>query len=893
MALAVTIVRGKTTEKAYILSSSVMLNSSNNSQASAADNLLASWQSSLGNQGGNQNENDNIDQNHNENDNVDHDRNSDQDHQSQGGERSQTSRGATNLLESQSNVIVENTTSVSQLESTLRATEAAFARSATISGATDFSLQLDKQIIQESVSSSSSLMGGLITNNVYSPTNSESRGESKPLTNLTVTSSQDLRRKFRLFLVPSDREERDSTCFTFIGEGSTIYVRQNCRQKHRGGQFAVLPGEAYVLKTKDKIFMEPHSNVNFLEPRVVTDWLSSQKTLLEWNDLFKATDDANNKDKIAQGVMLKRDDIKVRQNLKSALMKHKTPHKLQAKIEFEDKVETENLIKSSPTAKKLEAILEESINDPSATNRILRESFANVDLKINTLFDIAKFLEDQIETLSEREHINSMSLETKHEDLLALVGKKPIHISAEYDTPSLWSTLTEVIDQIKSQYLKRRCDDHELLIRTLHEHATTNEDKSQQGLLKLQSQLTSRIKSFEDSASTIFKYIQNDLISIKQRVGGNQTINVNNSDESDLHSLKNDMDKLISQVNSLTSRQDERAIKFNKLGFKTYEEAGAWYAVNVHHDSFGLVVDFHTVMENIYNKTSRLDVIKKLEHVYKIQLTDISQATSMASFESSIPKVLIKEASGEHTAIKNNESYFTKVKSFEAYDMPHDGLKARINDLLQIYLGSQMNKINNILNASDPFYSVAILSLNTSSTFITSLLNFMETTYRTYVRSQFSTAKSWHITTRLARSIIEKINKPRYGVLESFKAGDAKDIGKAVFYSTLRCLDIMTEMIRIKFDNDPIIANELVKFLSLNNDNESVKRIEKESNDLKIEVKGAQKDMKEGLKAMQSVGNRADELKKTIENLTKRVKSLEQHNKNNKRQRRADGNDSE
>ena len=169
----------------------------------------------------------------------------------------------------------------------------------------------------------------------------------------------------------------------------------------------------------------------------------------------------------------------------------------------------------------------------------------------------------------------------------------------------------------------------------------------------------------------------------------------------------------------------------------------------------------------------------------------------------------------------------------------------------------------------------------------------METTYRTYVRSQFSTAKSWHITTRLARSIIEKINKPRYGVLESFKAGDAKDIGKAVFYSTLRCLDIMTEMIRIKFDNDPIIANELVKFLSLNNDNESVKRIEKESNDLKIEVKGAQKDMKEGLKAMQSVGNRADELKKPIENLTKRVKSLEQHNKNNKRQRRADGNDSE
>ena len=350
---------------------------------------------------------------------------------------------------------------------------------------------------------------------------------------------------------------------------------------------------------------------------------------------------------------------------------------------------------------------------------------------------------------------------------------------------------------------------------------------------------------------------------------------------------------LHAQLNAIVANTDEHAIRFNKLGFKSFDEASSWYAINVPHDNLGLVVDFHTVMENIYNKSSRFDVIKKLEHVYKIELSDISQATSMASFESCLPKVFMKDSTGEHNATKNNESYFTKVKSFDDYDLPHDGLKARINKYLQIFVGSQINKIHNNLEASDPFYTVATLSLNTSTTFITSLLNFMETTYRTYVRSQFSATKSWHITTRLAKSIIEKVNTPRYGVLESFKAGDAKDIGKSIFYSTLQCLDIMNDFMKLKFDNDPIIANELVKFLSLNNDNEFVKKLEKNQLEVKQELKVAQKDMKENLKAIHTAGNKTDELKKTVENLNKRIKSLEQAKKKNKRQKRAESEDSE
>ena len=690
-------------------------------------------------------------------------------------------------------------------------------------------------------------------------------------------------------MVPADKSQRDNICFKLIGEGSTVCVRKNCYQNHRGGQFPVLPGEVYVAKSKDRIFIEPHANINFVDPHLVDEWLTTQKSLSEWSNVLKATQDDHSKEKIASGNLISENDIEGKQTLKSALRNHKTPSKLSSKMMWESNEQAEELQKPI-IARQLKTLVDDSDENPSD---LLQESFIHIDSKFTALFEIAKVLKSQLDGLDQREHLNALALETKLDDLVTNVGNKPINISEDYDTPNIWSTTSELITKVqKTENLESIVTEHSNRLRKIFDYHQELQMKVQELVGNTQNQLLARINSFETSATKIFQYIQRDINNLKQL---QSTLGAMNPTESspEIKNIKDDLGKLSSQVSALSSEKDEQAIRFNKLGFKSYDEAGAWYAVHVPYDNFGLIVDFHTVMENIYNKTSRLDVIKKLEHIYKIELTDISQATSMSSFESSLPKVFVKDATGEHTATKNNESYFTKVKSFEAYDTPHDGLKARINDLLQIFVSSQMNKINNTLHATDPFYSVALLSLNTSATFITTLLTFMETTYRTYVRSQFSTAKSWHITTRLAKSIIEKVNKPRYGVLESFKAGNAKDIGKQIFYSTLQCLDLMTELIKVKFDNDPIIANELVKFLALNNDNETVKKIEKENIEIKSDVKTAQKDMKEGLKAMQSAGNKTDELKKTVENLSKRIKTLEQQNKKAKRQRRDDSTDTE
>ena len=117
----------------------------------------------------------------------------------------------------------------------------------------------------------------------------------------------------------------------------------------------------------------------------------SQKSLKEWTDLLEATTDEDNKDKVAQGEILRKDDIEIKQNLKSALMKHKTPHKVKMKIDLDNQQETRTIEKPIIN-KELKSILEGLVDDPGATSKILQESLRHVDSKIQALFEISKFL---------------------------------------------------------------------------------------------------------------------------------------------------------------------------------------------------------------------------------------------------------------------------------------------------------------------------------------------------------------------------------------------------------------------------------------------------------------------------------------------------------------------
>ena len=119
------------------------------------------------------------------------------------------------------------------------------------------------------------------------------------------------------------------------------------------------------------------------------------------------------------------------------------------------------------------------------------------------------------------------------------------------------------------------------------------------------------------------------------------------------------------------------------------------------------------------------------------------------------------------------------------------------------------------------------------------------------------------------------MSKPREGSLDSVKAGDGVVIGRVIFYSTLRSLDVMGDITAMVYRDSPVVSKELVRFLSLNKAVESVDKLEVTSAELTVNASQLTIDVSGTKVSINSVGNKSDELKKVVGSVRKRVEKLE------------------
>ena len=98
-----------------------------------------------------------------------------------------------------------------------------------------------------------------------------------------------------------------------------------------------------------------------------------------------------------------------------------------------------------------------------------------------------------------------------------------------------------------------------------------------------------------------------------KRLGGKSTNDVFESEM--LPNIKD----LTREICLLKSKSSE-VILFHQLGFCGPEEADAWVEQHWPSGRYGLVVDFHIMMEHIFQKIKGIDVLARLEKVHKIQV---------------------------------------------------------------------------------------------------------------------------------------------------------------------------------------------------------------------------------------------------------------------------------
>jgi len=715
------------------------------------------------------------------------------------------------------------------------------------------------------------------------------KGESFISSSLPGYSTAGSQRKYRLWCCPSDSD----ICLGLKGQGQTFCTLANCTKNHRTGSFQpALPGEVYVAKTSDSAFVNPYISGTNLSEELLNSWKATLCTLQEWIRLFslvKLQNDDENEE--VEPKQVSKEDLLESQSLFANAMDFKTPRKknisfatgavdlvpMFSNLDIDNKgPQTEGQIDMLGALKALDK-RSLSLRDAVQT---LHDQLIQNDATTNSLFDIA---------------------DIKYQDLKTDVGSKPLVLDGNYDAPSLWLTIAQIIDEFTSfsdtqssevHSFRKDIEDlkHDLksVPTNVKLHFSPLEDRIealQDFTVKMARQLKARVDQINiDPDRFRFSDSTNLEARVKNLELGPSSVSSLEARLSRLEStpvmVSGDLDsqerlkKLEIELASLRSATDEATIQYGGLGFRTKADCNAWIEIHQPKENYGLLMDFNTVMEHVYCQMVGQKLLSNLERIYKMKMTSNNQAVAMTSFETRLPKFFMGD-SRVMTVVKAGDSYFKAIKSWEEWNSPDDGYRDQLKAEVQLFEVGHNETINGTLDSLSPFHTLCNKTLTDSCGWVHRLVKFIDDTYREYNRAHYNSRKAWHVTTKLALSLMEQVATPRNVVHNSFQVHNSMAISKSIAYANFRSLDLMLEISNLDFKNSPVITAELTKFLALNSNIEIVESLKTRVEKLSEDVGKATKVASSAEKAGSTVGNNVDIIKRDLLALSKRVKTLE------------------
>jgi hypothetical protein len=474
-------------------------------------------------------------------------------------------------------------------------------------------------------------------------------------------------------------------------------------------------------------------------------------------------------------------------------------------------------------------------------------------------------LGQDVEKLVVTSATNFQMLENKLLVSARSIGERLEELASELDSPTIWGALVAInlrVEEVRAEAnryvnsVPQRADPL-LGVRVIKLESdllatVTHLSEAIRGLgLRLDAKLPDQAPLFQPPTQTSNRLANSFALDLQERVNS-----------------------LSGQIENLRGEKQVGSIKFAGLGFDSAQKASAWLTINISTVDAGLIVDPHTVFEHIFAEENGDDFFKNSERVYKLQILTLQQGYAMTSFQQAVPKFF---ASSGTRVVRDHASFFNKIHTWAEWDHQHTGFRDVLKSGLAAFATSHREAIHTTFG-KDPTsnaYAVAILSLNESVSIIEAWITFIDDYVKSLTIPKFNYKKAFHVTTMLARRLIVAIFEPRAGVLKTFKAGDMDQTSKAVFWSTLRSLDIALEIKRIGFANHPLVAAELVCFLTVNSGVEVAEQLELRIEELEARLTTAQKSFTSAEKASTSASNKADEVKKANEALGRRVAKLE------------------
>lgn len=318
----------------------------------------------------------------------------------------------------------------------------------------------------------------------------------------------------------------------------------------------------------------------------------------------------------------------------------------------------------------------------------------------------------------------------------------------------------------------------------------------------------------------------------------NQTLLTSNIAPQANSDLDNRSIALEGEVRALANAGDQSLVKYGDSGFRTLREATLWLAENFQSSTgvFGYILDFHTMMQHISSESSsgqeisEENVSKQMGKANKLNFNGIAETTAVDSFGFKIPTFF--STNKDDVIICDNQSYFSKIRTFEEWLHSHEGKREKLKQRLDDFRYSFEAIINQNTVSLSRFNLLCVRALHDCISWTEDLMKFIDDTYNTYHLAHFGADKAWHVTARLVTKSIQIVAKPRIGMELSFKSQEKDQIGNTIFYTALRSLDEMMTIRRNRFKHHPEVTSELSQYLAMNTDFEATQILQKSVNHL-------------------------------------------------------------
>ena len=690
--------------------------------------------------------------------------------------------------------------------------------------------------------------------------------------------SSDLQKARPLFEIPKDEAEYMQLCRYSMDSGKRVCVKRNCQtRKHMEGDKAPLPpGGLAIGQTKFVIFAEPIIAAETLTFELKTKWIAEKIGVAEWADRFRIVSVARAQ---YDGLCVNQDTFQAAIESESKALNYpKTPFK---------RVKTDDSY--------LEAIDEKPFSMPKfpPVNGLLMEikSFAGMETtsQMQHLFTLSKSNHEMIEELQKalRNQVNqsqevyedqektNLHLETRINKIEAATGKKPIEIPAKHNAPTEWGVIANLIAKVEELESKgvTQCESPVPLSPAVTGAMTRlNQELSdmKQAMLEGEARAGNKARGQEEAVNRLAKTIGDTLLALNERLRaledrdsvneGGDTEKVTREQFAALEARYAETNKEVQRIKSLGKAE---TVSFHGMNFEGQLAVNLFYETEAGTGIEGMLMDPHHLMEAIKSAQTSRNSLDQMQKHLKLSINSFSEATAISSFGSALPSLFCSDGEAK-PVMTHKDSFLDQLPSWEAWNNAITGLRKQWTEALQNVVNNHRLSIHSKLGHESKMSTLCIAALSESQACVQSLFNFIDEYMRKLQLANFDDKLAFHLTTRLVKKFLTTLSAPRRRV-QNEMTNDKVAREKAMLWANLQCLEIASKFKKYDYTNDPLIAGELVEFLTTNT---GFSRIEK----LELELKESRSLIQAHKTAASNAESKADKL---AESLKKSMASFE------------------